>query len=226
MLYSKTIDEKLIEIELNSTRTHRSGGALNSTRSSTNSNSFRFSTYLQNPNLSYADILAHANKNDNKNKSDTNLNLDNNNNNNFNENNLLTNRSLLLTNRTNKSVRFDDEQNEQNQLQITRNSNIDQNEIDVVNEKNKMDYLQNQAVNKRYKTLTDFFSNDMKSTASDTNISPFSLSLPLTPRSLDGLTHIDLSKNPNLDDSSFISKEMSKSLESIYKEYNRTFIQE
>ena len=244
MLYFKTMDDKLIETELNSSRTPRSGD-LNSSRSN-GSNSFRFNSYLQNPNLNYADILSNANaarhldlNNINTARSENSLNYELNNDksyidflfnvNLFAENDLLlTNRSVLtnlaLTNRTNKSVRFDDQnKSEKNLKPLTRNSNIDENEISLVNEKARLDPLTNQAVNERYKVLTDMVSN-LKSPR-DADTSPFSLSLPLTPRSLDGLT-VDLSNNPNVDESSFISKEMSKSLENIYKEHNETFIKE
>ena len=227
MLYDKTVDDKLVEIELNSSRTQRSSGGLSSSRS-TNSNSFAFSSYLQNPNLDYAEILAKAkktNSNSNNRLSGIELNLDTMTTENSNTGQL-TSRSLLLTNRTNKSVRFDDEKDKDPlpPPPVTRNSNIDENEVKVVQEKNKLDHLQNQAVTERYKTLTEFVSTSLKSPR-DPGVSPFSLSLPLTPRSLDGLT-VDLTKNPNLDESSFISKEMSKSLESLYKEHNEAFVNE
>jgi hypothetical protein len=238
MLYSKTLDDKIIEIELNSSRSHQSGGS-NSSRS-TNGNSFRFSNYLQNPNLNYADILMNSNANrtekflnlDLTSKSDTfNLNDDKSyidylfNANLFSEDPQLTNRSLLLTNRTNKSVRFDEEVDTKSK-RLTRNSNIDENEISQINQNSRLDPLTNQAVNERYKKLTDMVSNIKN--PNDHEDSPFSLSLPLTPRtptSTGGLT-LDLSMNPSLNESSFISKEMSKSLESIYKQHNETFIKE
>jgi hypothetical protein len=239
MLYSKTLDDKVIEIELNSSRSHQSGGS-NSSRSM-NGNSFRFSNYLQNPNLNYADILMNSNANrtekflnlDLTSKSDTfNLNDDKSyidylfNANLFSEQDpQLTSRSLLLTNRTNKSVRFDEEVDTKSK-RLTRNSNIDENEISQINENSRLDPLTNQAVNERYKKLTEMASHIKKPT--DPEDSPFSLSLPLTPRtptSTGGLT-LDLSMNPYLNESSFISKEMSKSLESVYKQQNEAFIKE
>jgi len=240
MLYNKTLDDKIEETVLNSSRSHKSGGS--SSSRSTNSNSFRFSSYLQNPNLNYADILMNANANrsnsekflnlDLDSKSDTNVNGDKayvDYSINANDQDLqLTNRSLLLTNRTNKSVRFDDDQKPTQQTvnSMTQNSNIDLNEISMLKENSKIDPLTNQAVNERYRKLNELVSTIKPPSNSDD--SPFSLSLPLTPRtprSNDGLT-IDLSSNQSLNESSFISKEMSKSLESLYKQHNETFVQE
>ncbi len=232
MLYSKTLDDKIIETELNSSRSHQSGGS-NSSRS-TNSNSFRFSSYMQNPNLNYADILMNANATKSDSEKFLNLNLNDDksyidylfNANLVSDQDLqLTNRSLLLTNRTNKSVRFDDNQKSTHNT-LTTNSNIDMNEVDMLKENSLLDPLTNQAVNERYKKLNELVNTINPSLNNDA--SPFSLSLPITPRtprSNDGLT-IDLSSNQSLNESSFISKEMSKSLETLYKQHNETFIKE
>lgn len=189
IVYEKKYGDKLIDIELNTPRSLRSGlnsgrnfqsnfdSTISTTKSLNNSDFFG--------NTAYLDYLT---KNRNQDE---------------NQNGLLTNRSLMLTNRTNKSVRFED-------------SNEDKNK--------KLDPLTNDAVNTRYKKLVTTI-NSARSTESDpasmnsTALST-SNSLPLTPRSMDGTILSDFSNYE------FLDKQASKSLESLVDKINLDFIRE
>jgi hypothetical protein len=112
----------------------------------------------------------------------------------------------MLTNRTNKSVRFG-----KNDL---LNNNNDQENLDEHNRDNRS--LHEKAVDQRYKTLVEL----VNKTRKNGELSSLSLSLPITPRSN------EIPSMENLDESSFISKSMSKSLELVNDEFNKNFVQE
>ncbi len=171
MLYEKTVDDKMTEIELNSARTYRS----------TNLNDYVQSTYRS---FIFDD-----------------------------QDNILTNRSggLLLTNRTNKSVNFDDN------VQVSSRYNQNNNELEENNK--KLDYLTDKAVKTKYQNLINHL-NSKGGIKNKMTGDTFSLSLPLTPRSL------DLTARTNLSDESYISKSASKSLENLNQQLSQQFIQE
>jgi hypothetical protein len=171
MLYEKTVDDKMTDIELNSARTYRS----------TNLNDYAQSTYRS---FIFDD-----------------------------QDNLLTNRSggLLLTNRTNKSVNFDEN------VQVS--SRLNENNEKFEDKNKKLDYLTDKAVKTRYQNLINHL-NSTNIIKNKTTGDTFSLSLPLTPRSL------ELTARTNLSDESYISKAASKSLENLNEQFSRQFIQE
>lgn len=179
------MDNKLVEIELNTPRTFRSG--YNSSRIHENE---MFSFTSQSLIETNAKYLSLNEINDIQ----------------------LTNRSALLTNRTNKSVRFDDEDKSDK------------------NDENKIDYLLNKAVNQRYKNLIDLVNLSKNGFQSSNNnnedINLFSLSLPLTPRSIDGVSLVEQTIDTSRSNITSISKLSSKSLESIYDKINMDFIKE
>jgi hypothetical protein len=206
IVYTNTIDSKLIDIELNTTpRTPRTFSSLDFY------NDGLYENFILN------DIPSDTNYNQNT----------------F----LLTNRSTntMNTNRTNKSVRFDDESRntrenlDQMNLQMTGDKNLDK--------KIETDYLLDKAVSNRYKNLIDFLKSSNRSVnnmkTSDDGL--FSLSLPLTPRSLNGMpideSTVDaLSKIKSeyslLGKETIISKKESKSLEQINDKINMNFLYE
>ena len=173
MLYEKTVDDKMTEIELNSARTYRSN----------NLNDYAQSTYRS---FVFDD-----------------------------QDNLFTNRSggLLLTNRTNKSVNFDDN------VQVSSRFNDENNKNELDDKNKKLDYLTDKAVKTRYQDLIDHL-NSKSIIKNKMTGDAFSLSLPLTPRSF------ELTARTNLSDESYISKAASKSLENINEQFSRQFIQE
>lgn len=188
IVYSKTIDNKIVEIELNTPRTFRSNYSGMGTENDA------LSTYRSLNNFEFSNNFSkHLHS------TETNENL-----------NLLTNRSDMPTNRTVKSVRFDDE-----------------------DKKDNKDYLTDKAVKKHYKHLIDLVSKRKKDNFDDSmgnssslnetqELSVFSLSLPLTPRSIQGYSLADSDRSHLTD----ISKPESKSLESIYDKINSDFLKE
>ena len=188
MLFEKTFEDKLIETELNTPRTHRTGMSTNRSFTSSSYSGFTNTPFTTNNGYPVVEKLDF-----NNNLNDT-----------FNDDNMQTGRSLMLTNRTNKSVRFgkNDSTNNDNQ------GNLDE------HKDNRS--LHEKAVDERYKTLVEL----VNTTRKNGELASLSLSLPLTPRSN------ELPSMENLDESSFITKQMSKSLEIVNDEFNKQFVQE
>ena len=110
---------------------------------------------------------------------------------------------LLLTNRSNKSVRFDNEYDEHN----------DEKYEDI--EKNKIDSLTEEETSGKYKQLQSLVDKiDKKETSS------LSLSLPTTPRS------VNLSDSSNPNDAVYVDKKTSRSMEELNDKINKNYIKE
>lgn len=118
-----------------------------------------------------------------------------------------TNRSEMLTNRTNKSVRFDNEvKSEENEI--------------------KIDPLTDKAVNQRYQNLIEKVNKLRALNSSINNSQDLSLSLPLTPRSIEGNSLPDYSKFSEFAEVTFVSKATSRSLQNLSDKINKDFIKE
>ncbi len=184
MLYSKTLHDKLVELDMNSPR------LLKNSYLPSNLSSFRSLNrdfgFVEQGEMSQGDL-----REDFK----------------FNQ------QSLLNTNRTNKSVHFEDEQlmmsDPENTLKSSGISRTEQQE--------QNDSILNKAVNQRYKNLVELFAKNNRTDVLS-NERFLSLSLPLTPRSL--------TMESEYSDVTYISKKTSKSIESINENYSLKFVAE
>ena len=198
IVYTNTIDQKLVEVELNTTpRTPRTFRSMD-----------LFTEHF------YEKTIG----------SDT-----------FNSNTLLlTNRSQTLnTNRTAKSVRFEDESKENKPKSEEYTPKLETGNSKKLNKIKEDDFLLENAVNDKYKHIVDYLEwsrasvNNLKS-SDDITDNLFSLSLPFTPRSIEGTAVSDITfdafratANKNV-----ISKYESKSLEAINDKINLDFLSE
>ncbi|CAF0746137.1 unnamed protein product [Brachionus calyciflorus] len=186
IVFSKSVDNKLLEIELNTPRailSSRSGRDVE--KELISMSTFReWTSYLSNNETLRLDL-------DFTNRSD-----------------------LMLTNRTLKSVRFDDEtkKNEKNE------------------EEKNIDPLTDKAVKQRYQTLIEMVNKSrlnnttLGNNSQDLNL--FSLSLPLTPRSIDGKSLPEYTKLADDTNITYVSKNTSRSLQDISDKINKDFIKD
>ena len=183
MLYSKTMHDKLVELDMNSPR------LLKNSYLPSNLSTFRSF------NTDFGFIERGVGEEE------------------LREDFKLTSQSGLNTNRTNKSVHFEDNQSRmsdpENTLKTSDSNKTEQQE--------QNDYLLNKAVNQRYKNLFELFTkNNQTDVLNNENF--LSLSLPLTPRSL--------TMESEYSDVTYISKKTSKSIESINENYSLKFVAE
>lgn len=183
MLYSKTMHDKLVELDMNSPR------LLKNSYLPSNLSTFRSF------NTDFGFIERGVGEEE------------------LREDFKLTGQSGLNTNRTNKSVHFEDNQSRmsdpENTLKTSDSNKTEQQE--------QNDYLLNKAVNQRYKNLFELFTkNNQTDVLNNENF--LSLSLPLTPRSL--------TMESEYSDVTYISKKTSKSIESINENYSLKFVAE
>lgn len=185
MLYSKTLHDKLVELDMNSPRLLKNSylpSNLSTFRSFNNDFGF----------VERGGVGEEELRDDFK----------------------FTNQSGLSTNRTNKSVHFEDSQSMMSEPENTLKSSGTTNKTE---QQEQNDYLLNKAVNQRYKNLVELFTkNNQTDVLNNENF--LSLSLPLTPRSL--------TMESEYSDVTYISKKTSKSIESINENYSLKFVAE
>jgi len=183
MLYSKTLHDKLVELDMNSPR------LLKNSYLPSNLSTFR----SLNTDFGFTErgVGEEDLKDDFK----------------------FTNQLILNTNRTNKSVHFEESQS----MMSEHDNTLKSSGSNKSNQQEQNDHLLNKAVNQRYKNLVELFTkNNQTDILNNENF--LSLSLPLTPRSL--------TMESEYSDVTYISKKTSKSIESINENYSLKFVAE